>query len=173
MVNCLHQLTAGSLQPNQHIDYLAPKLESYELCMYINIIFYAKFLTTTLLVSSFMHDKLISKDWTEMHSYQLSLQSLGTAINCFFSHYAQLSTVSSVTLGLPVLLRSLLVSLNFTYQHSVLLTSGVSHPYLFLSFCWATTGKFVLRYYKTHWIFSFIDTILMLMIIALPVQKNK
>ena len=63
------------------------------------------------------------------------------------------STVSTLTLGLPLLLRlpTLPVSTNFEYHALMLLTSGGGRPYSFLNFRCTETGYLVSRYHKTHW----------------------
>ena len=74
------------------------------------------------------------------------------------------STISSLTLGLPLLLQSptLPVSTDFQYHDLMLLTSGGGRPYSFLNFRCTVTGDFVSWCHRTHWAFSFIDAILTL-----------
>jgi hypothetical protein len=74
------------------------------------------------------------------------------------------STVSSLTLGLPLLLRSptLPVSTNSEYHALMHLTSGGGRPYSFQNFRCTVIGDFVSWNHKTHRAFSFIDAVFVL-----------
>lgn len=82
-------------------------------------------------------------------------------VNCIERHCAQLSTVSSLKLGLSVLLRSstLSICLNFAHQPLMVLPSSRSHLFSFLNLYSTVTDSLVFmipQYIQRA--FSFIDS---------------